>query len=152
MDTLTYTFVDKTKWPRGEWDAEPDKMQWQDDATGLPCLVVRGPVGALCGYVGVAEGHPLHGKSYSDDAVYDVRVHGGLTFDGPCQEREHGICHIPAPGDPDPVWWFGFDCAHGGDKAPAYDHGILSDGDYRNLAYVQNECRELAEQLKAVSK
>jgi hypothetical protein len=61
VETKEYRTIDKTLWPRGEWDDEPDKMQWQDEATGLPCLIVRGPVGALCGYVGVPEGHPCFG-------------------------------------------------------------------------------------------
>jgi hypothetical protein len=41
--------VDKSWWPRGPWDDEPDKVQWPDEATGLPCMVKRGPVGSFCG-------------------------------------------------------------------------------------------------------
>jgi len=93
MKTIVYeNVVDKSEWPRGVWDHEPDKVQWQDEDTGLPCLIVRNPVGALCGYVGVPEGRPCHGKEY--DTV-DVECHGGLTFAGPCQihppAKEHGI-------------------------------------------------------------
>lgn len=25
-----YNVIDKSKWPRGEWDNEPDKIQWVD--------------------------------------------------------------------------------------------------------------------------
>lgn len=88
METIEYRTVDKSSWGDGPWAAEPDKRQWLDEATGLPCLIVRGPSGALCGYVGVPRGHPCHGKHY--DAVYeiveDLDIHGGLTFSDLCAE------------------------------------------------------------------
>lgn len=158
METLEYRTIDKSSWVRGEWDGEPDKRQWQDEATGLPCLIVRGPSGALCGYVGIPDSHPLHGKSY-DDA--DVEAHGGLTFASACSHgsEEKGICHRPAPGEPDNVWWFGFDCAHAGDFCPKFDNagrlheptGWGSLNEYRNASYVQAQCRALAEQLAALA-
>lgn len=38
-----------------------------DEETGYPCLIVRAPVtGALCGYVGVPERHPLYGCPYNE--------------------------------------------------------------------------------------
>src|SRR5258708_7790184 len=84
MERIEYrNVIDKSEWGPGQWLDEPDKIQWQDEATGLPCLVVRGPVGALCGYVGVAPNHSLHGKGYDD---CDVDVHGGLTFAHGCAE------------------------------------------------------------------
>lgn len=174
---------DKSKWARGEWDSEPDKVQFEDRETGLPCLIVRTlHSGHLCGYVGVAEGHPLFGKSYSEriacdrdnltlgkkspmvvlteafadddssarvDSVLDV--HGGITFTAFCDEAHgegRGICHIPAPGEPDRVWWFGFDCAHYNDLSPSRD--CFGGGEYRNVAYVASECASLAKQLKAM--
>jgi hypothetical protein len=66
MKTIAYRTIDKSSWPRGAWDDEPDKKQWQDTATGLPCLIVRNGVGALCGYVGVPRWHPWHGRQYGD--------------------------------------------------------------------------------------
>jgi hypothetical protein len=84
MERIEYRdIVGKQGWAPGEWHSEPDKIQWADEATGLPCLIVRGPVGALCGYVGVQPGHALHGKGYDD---CDVEAHGGLTFAGGCTE------------------------------------------------------------------
>jgi hypothetical protein len=200
MERIEYRdIVNKADWQRGPWDNEPDKIQWQDEATGLPCLIVRGPVGALCGYVGVPSGHPLHGKDY-DDARVDV--HGGLTFAHGCAEitrevwekwRErllspkhqeeakrypHGdaanrlkewaeglnsyeawsdraharhVCHLPSPGEPDNVWWLGFDCAHLGDVCPSMDRHSFSEhgASYKSIAYVTAECRSLAAQLHA---
>lgn len=171
METLQYTTIDKSSWPRGEWDGEPDKMQWRDEPTGLPCLIVRGPLGALCGYVGVAESHPWHGKSYGaelgecnkdcgDDYHFGhsidsrISVHGGLTFSDRCspgEDESRGICHVPDAGEPDHVWWFGFDCAHHGDWVPGVDRRYGSfDGWYKNISYVQREVALLAAQLKAV--
>lgn len=130
----TWTNQDKTGWGDGPWVSEFDKAQWVDEATGLDCLIVRGPVGALCGYVGVPPEHPWHGISYSgkmnpDEGEYDyesapdgnVEVHGGLTYSDSCWEdapEGTGICHIPEAGRPADVWWFGFDTAHHMDLAP----------------------------------
>lgn len=71
MQRIEYSNVyDKTNWGAGDWQKEPDKVQWQDEETGLPCLIVRGPTGALCGYVGVPQGHPAYGLSY-DGELYE---------------------------------------------------------------------------------
>lgn len=123
MKTIEYpNLVDKSKWPsRGPWDSEPDKVQWRDEATGLPCLIVRGPHGGLCGYVGVSRSHPGFGQDSSHESVYNVDVHGGLTFADKCSGDHHGICHTVECGEDDNVWWFGFDCAHLGDLTPAWD-------------------------------
>ena len=93
-------FRDRGNWSRGPWDSEPDKRQWPDAATGLPCLIVRGPAGALCGYVGVTQGHPWFGKGY-DDVEPCPDVHGGLTFANRCspEEKEEGVCHIVETGE-----------------------------------------------------
>jgi hypothetical protein len=152
--------VDRSKWGPGDWDGEPDKAQWTDEATGLVCLAKRHYTsGNWCGYVGVAPGHPWHGKGYND---CDVDVHGGLTFADTCQEGppEQTICHIPAPGEPDGLWWLGFDCHHAWDLAPGtqafwrergQDHIFTgSDETYRTLGYVKRECAKLAQQIAAV--
>lgn len=156
MEYREYRHIDKSVWPeRGPWDDEPDKIQFEDEATKLPCLIVRGPHGGLCGYVGVAEGHPFFGKEY-DSCDPWPRVHGGLTFSSFCAEdgKEHGICHTPGPGEPDRVWWLGFDCAHSGDISPKYDRRERFDGygTYKALGYVKAECARLAEQLSKVAK
>lgn len=66
----------KESWGQGPWVSEPDKVQWLDEASGLPCLIVRGPMGALCGYVGVPEGHPFFKKKYGDCARVDAKPRG----------------------------------------------------------------------------
>lgn len=98
--------------PPGPWVDEPDRVEWRH--RGLPCLITRQPEqGHLCGYVAVPPGHPWHGVHYRE--LSEVYVHGGLTYADPCFEN---VCHVPQQGEPDNVWWFGFDCAHYGDLPP----------------------------------
>jgi hypothetical protein len=116
----------------------------------LTGLIVRNRSGALCGYVGVGSDHPLFEVKYDRMAQFDV--HGGLTYSDHCQG---GICHVPDPGEPDNIWWLGFDCGHGGDLIPAYrsitaTRGLFN-GTYRNVDYVRAQCESLAEQLVEVA-
>lgn len=172
METIQYfDVIDKSGWLYGPWSDEPDKVQWQDEATGLPCLAVRSPTsGALCGYVGVPPGHPWHGAHYDrlrwnnpdaeDKWDYSPNVHGGTTYAGACghgDDPAKGICHIPGPGEPDDVWWLGFDCAHAFDYMPAIeatlrnirpfgDERFHSNDVYRDATYVKAQVEELARQ------
>lgn len=154
--------IDRSTWAAGPWDRESDREQWTTK-TGLPGLIVRNNLGGLCGYVAVPPGHPAHGKGYDD---VDVSVHGGLTFSRACM-ADGPICHKPAPGEPDDVWWLGFDCVHAGDKYPALTkRGIIPSLDkiedrfaevrgrdvYRDMAYVRAETESLAEQLAAMDR
>lgn len=216
MKTIEYRTVDKTAWGRSPWTDEPDKRQWLDAASGLPCLAVRNSGGGnWCGYVGVPREHPWHGIGYSECIQTpkcgedycghgpNVEVHGGLTFADRCTEMDEvawlkmrerrtswekeakthpqgdaarrladwgavlddhaawtergqarSICHLPEPGEPNDVWWFGFDCAHSGDVSPGYDRELRGFGTghdtYRDLDYVVRQCEQLAAQLKVV--
>lgn len=170
MAGQTWVNTDKSEWGDGPWQDEPDKAQWIDEATGLDCLIVRNDMGALCGYVGVPPDHPWHGVGYNDcrndpqrcdgdDIICDCRpdqvvdVHGGLTFSAACREStdpSQGICHVPEPGRPADVWWFGFDCAHAHDFLPGR---LMFPSDwsdtYRTVGYVRAEVASLARQLAA---
>lgn len=151
---------DRTKWPKGPWDDEPDRVEWRmSEPPGYPLLIVRGPVGSLCGYVGVPPGHPLYRKVYSEPGASDLEVHGGLTYSGECRGD---ICHAPAPGEPDDVWWFGFDTAHAGDYVPGIEAllernkanpeirmGMFGER-YRDIPYVRAEVERLAIQLARI--
>lgn len=177
MERMAWTTVDKSAWPEGPWKNEPDKEQWQDEATGMPCLLVRNRMGSLCGYVGVDDSHLWHGVGYDqcvdpgcaheDYCGYEkapegkTEVHGGLTYSDLCMEGPEAetVCHVPAPGEPDPVWWFGFDTAHSGDLSPGegvYDgvrfYPARLSGEYRTRGYVKAECANLAKQLASVPK
>jgi hypothetical protein len=156
MQTREWRFVDKSDWGPGPWQDEPDKVQWVDKATGLPCMARRSETsGAVCGYVGVDASHPLSGVSYME--APDFEVHGGLTYSDFCHEDdpEHMICHIPDPGEPERLWWFGFDTAHSWDYPPAMAareralglSAVWGSATYRGLTYVKAECARLAAQL-----
>lgn len=144
----------KATFPVGPWSTEPDRVEFEH--AGMPCLLHRnGHLGHWCGYVGVAPGHPAHGKSYDD---IDVEVHGGLTYAAAC---EPPICHVPKPGQPDALWWMGFDAAHCWDLAPGIRAALakinispLTEYDrqevYRDMAYMRAETERLAEQLAAM--
>ena len=146
-----------TRPPRGSggaepWRDEPNRVAWRDAATGLQCLILRGPLGALCGYVRVPRDHALHGRDYRQRRVErGFAVHGGLTFSGCLGGRRMKRGH-----------WFGFDCAHWRDIVPGmvsfYEtlpddlrHELTSQVGpfevYRTVSYVQAECTALAEQL-----
>jgi hypothetical protein len=139
MEETRVTY-DKAAWGEGPWQTEPDRVEFEH--SGLPCLLVRGPLGGWCGYAAVPPGHPLHGTPYND---VDVEVHGGLTYADRCQGH---ICHVPKPGEPDEVWWLGFDCGHYTDLLPGMTkYNFNQDGTYRDVDYVRAETERLAEQL-----
>ncbi len=153
MKDIIYSTIDKSNWPTGEWTSEPDKIQYTDEKTGFPCLIVRhDSSGHLCGYVGINSKHPLFEKDYDDESV-DVNVHGGLTFSSKCDPKakeSEGVCHKVEKGEDDNVWWFGFDCAHSGDTSPAYHRQFNEYDSYKNIDYVKFEIKKLAEQLKTL--
>lgn len=157
--------------PVGPWTDEPDKIQWIDAETGLDCLIVRNPLGALCGYVGVPPGHPLYevdcepAYEQAYERGVDLHVHGGLTFADRCAPGEpvEGICHVAASGATAEPWWLGFDTAHCGDLTPlssildeivvpmmGIQCGPSRNDTYKDVAYVKHECATLAKQLADV--
>lgn len=128
------TPVNRTGWQSGIWDGEPDFVEWTDEATGLPCRIVRGRLGQLNGYVGVDASHPWHGLDYGNLPV-DVDAHGGLTYADRMKDSE--------------AWWFGFDCAHLYDFVPGLRDSMFGYEVYRDLHYVREQVRNLASQVKA---
>lgn len=139
MEEVKY---DKSRWAKGEWDSEPDRVDFVH--VGYACLLLRNNLGNWCGYVAIPSDHPLYGKK---DA--DVNVHGGLSYAAKCSGP---ICHAPEPGMPDDVWWLGFDTAHVFDVSPALERLGLKEffggSSYKNLTYVRKETESLAEQLR----
>ena len=125
------TKIDRTNWPSGEWDNEPDRLEWR--VGDFHCLILRVEwSGHLNGYVGVPEGHCWWGQGYDALNEEAVRVHCGLTF-----AREEG----PADDLHRKQFTVGFDCAHCDDFYPtSYRHtGTV----YRNIAYVAANVRQL---------
>lgn len=155
--------IDKSKWIDGPWKTEPDRIEWEH--SGFPCLMSRHPSsGHWCGYVAVPPGHPCYEKNYSAPWNSDepeanwptsgLEAHGGLTYSDHCNGL---ICHVPKPGEPDNVWWLGFDMAHSGDFSPGHAHrdpifGCRDFETYKDAAYVTSEVNSLADQLRAMVK
>lgn len=151
----------RAKWGAGPWCDEPDHVEFRHN--GVPCILHRNDMGAWCGYAAVEPRHPWHGQDYTghyDDETDEyvespassANVHGGLTYADKCQGN---ICHVAQPGEPDDVWWFGFDCAHSGDLVLGMDQAYRATGlgerggSYRSLAYVRAETIRLADQIIA---
>lgn len=151
--TMPEKSIPKSDWEPGPWHQELDRIEWT--YKGFPCLMLRGGSGAWCGYVAVPPGHPAFEKGYDD---VDFEVHGGITYANHC----HGqICHEPKEGEPDNVWWLGFDCAHDGDRMPALEALLKSFGapdlpggwgTYRTASYVRAEVESLVDQLAEMVK
>lgn len=150
-------YKNKESWGPGEWQTEPDRIEWR--YKGFPLLMVRNTrvTGSWCGYVGVPSSHPFYKTNYNE--IGNVDVHGGLTYSDKCRAD---ICHEPKKGESDDIWWLGFDCSHCDDISPKMGAtmeflrkqmgqtmpSILgSYGKYRNVKYVKKECQRLADQL-----
>lgn len=128
--------IDRTGWPSGPWDDEPDELEWKlDGLDGYIGLILRNPMGALCGYVGIPTGHALHGRVQRGCEF--LAVHGGITFAAPWVHESGAV-----------MWLVGFDCLHVYDDAPGMP--IPLGGAYRTLDYVRREVERLAVQLAAV--
>jgi hypothetical protein len=137
MDVKAWDFMAKKHWPPGPWQDEPDAERWTDEETGLPCLILRNELGSLCGYVGLSEGHPWHGKSCWD---IETGIARDLTFSESCN---HG------------VWWVGFHCAYTFDLSPlflmppvVFPERLREMQTYRTIGYVRAVCKQLALEAK----
>jgi len=151
MEYREWHSISKEGWGEGPWQEEPDKIQWEDPLTQLPCLIVRSDLlGSLCGYVGIPEGHPWFGLASKH---IDANVHGGVTYSGLCDhetEAAGSICHMADDGIK--RWWVGFDCAHWDDVRPAMYartriYFMPEESTYKTVAYVKHECANLASQV-----
>jgi hypothetical protein len=123
---------DKSSWPRGEWDNEPEKIEFTDEETGYKCTALRNKYnGTWCGYVYIPKGHP----SFAITSIFkhDVDVHGGISYSNSSIINEE--------------WCLGFDCNHLWDSSPVNGKNEHN-AEYRNKEYVLNEIRSLAKQLK----
>lgn len=144
MEHRTWTTRKPSRWGPAPWSGEPDKEQWPDPSTGIACLAKRGPAGAWCGYVGVPPGHPWYQLDPHRIGVDGVRElsYGELCEDGP---EAASICHVPGPGDPEPLWWIGFHCGYFDDLEPGRPDPIGIKGrEYRTIGYVKAMCTVLA--------
>lgn len=146
------------------WEKEPNEIDFVDDKTGYACAMRRNGGGAWCGYIGLPESHPLHGKKYNDDVfvsdgllereidideigVMNIFCAAGKSDDGGISLclliRCHGGLTYSGKAwwdEESPLWWLGFDCSHSGDLSPKHEEfGRSLGGVYRNAGYVR-EC------------
>ena len=116
---------------------------------GYRYIVLRSPVGInLNGYVALPENHPFrigydtswcgHSGCYEHTPESVIDVHGGLTYSGDIEfsDGKH-FC-------------LGFDTAHSGDVW-TFEY-IEKHAEYRNMEYVENECKRMIDQLISIQK
>jgi hypothetical protein len=113
------------------WEEELDEYLYED--RGVQCRIKRNMFGALCGYIGVKEDHPLFGCGEEDLYPY-FRVHGGITFAGMFSFDQDN-------------WYFGFDCGHAGDYQPKMMFRIHDHEVYRDVNYVKEEIKSMVDAL-----
>ena len=96
---------------------------------------------------GHLNGYVLLNKDDRVEDIMDIKCHGGITFEGNLAE----IIQVQ-PGN-----WIGFDCAHYGDLAPFYkeklaalgfDFGVSYDEVWRDQKFVEDNCKQIIDQLE----
>lgn len=143
MALNSWTFIDKSAWKEGPWNQEPDRLEWIDEATGLFCLILRKPSGALSGHVGVPSDHPFFLKPHH---LLRLWVHHGISYSNFSHgQGESSIRYFSDLAAPNRIWWFGFSCDYEDDLCPAR---LAPRGHYRNIDYVMQEVINLAEQIR----
>ena len=113
------------------WETEPDTVDFS--YRGFACAIRRGRLGTLNGFVAVAHDHVTFGGTDTDT---NLDCHWGVTYQGWLGQSK----------DIDkPVWYIGFDCSHACDYLRKMDIGEPSD--YKDIDFVANEIKKLADQL-----
>ena len=77
--------------------------------SGLYALIKFAHNSHYCGYVLIEEDNKLYAMSYENPMVYNLNVHGGITFAGKLDDK----------------YYIGFDCAHAGDLMMIGDPSAL---------------------------
>ena len=146
METLNW--MDKSAWADGEWQQEPDRIEWV--FLGFPCLIVRQEPGWLCGYVGIPPTHPYYGKDMLDHELRKIYIDKSITFseDSHQSDDPRAVNHQLLPKTDD-YWWIGFDCSHHDDVFPAIIkfYNFSSEASYKNIEYMKTQVEFLARQL-----
>jgi len=137
------------------WKDEPNFAYYTDEDSGLDYFINRHyEMGFLCGYV-VVEKDDLPLLRPKTDLCGDpddqFEAHGGATF---CDKFDWQFFKKL------PVYCIGFDCGHGWDLlpfcfieefnfiySPESRKFKLENDVYRDIKYVQNECKKLAKQV-----
>lgn len=107
------------------------EKKWQSH--GFKCKVIFVRRSHRCGYVGIPKGHVAYDKDYDD---LPIEVHGGLTYG---QIGEDGLN------------WFGFDCAHLGDKTKDDFPSLEENEHFWTLEEVVKETEQMAQQFSKLT-
>ena len=148
------------KYGPGPWMDEPDYLEFSHN--GMDCRIMRNMLGSLCGYVKLPENHPWE----KEDIFHsEAEVHGGITYsnkeddgfwigfdcahlDDFCPSIEHNYLRMEKLSKmkdlPEPLKEIL-------KNYPKMTNVLkkLNTSTYRNIAYVQQECRSLANQVIA---
>lgn len=130
---------------------------------GVRYVVLFQSMGHRCGYIGLTDSEVdilrMLDDEYDDDGYgySGFEVHGGVTY------YAHGLEDID-----DTLNWYGFDCRHSGDLPnykQALEYGLITVDEYndmiymeirdskynnvyRELDYVEKECKSMIDQIK----
>lgn len=115
---------------------------------GYQCCIVRGPLGALNGYVALEKDDSLYGVKYDD---IEVDVHGGLSLSEYFSNEKN--IYLKLPKCCEDKWILGFDTAHANDLAPVHKQlgFATTNGIYRTMDYVEAELKKLVEQITKIN-
>lgn len=133
---IEHGIVDRTLFGKGQWDDEPDLIEWSDGE--LHFRIKRMQFGHLYGYIGVERDHPLYGVPYQE-VSYEIPVHCGLTYS---DHSRCTICHRDRPK----IHWIGFDCAHYNDFSPglSFNWKVEISSTYKSISYVKGKLSDAA--------
>ncbi len=165
-------------WGDGPWVNEPDLIEFEH--VGFKCIAARKMMweghqgfeqmsgGYLCGYVVIPEGHPwrsINDKRIFSECLNGIDIHGGVSWVGVLDGEE--------------AYLIGFDCAHSHDISPSlerfqenlirersdepwvksmielkakYPLSVVWHKTYKDIDYVIDQCKSLAEQAKVAMK
>lgn len=145
----TYVY-DKAGWTAGQWSSEPDKVQWQDPLSGIPCLIVR-QRGLWSSYAGLNQTYTIYGQTAS--ALDALLIVGGLevTYAAVADNsgRPLAIVHTPEAGEPGGLWWVGVGACHDSELLTDEDPMLgVDDETYRNMRYAMGISQALAEEMR----
>lgn len=129
--------IDKSKWPRGEWDNEPDYLEWTDESTGFSCQILRDPkAGFLKGVVDVETLGRLFARNEKE--ILQVLDIGGMI------EVEFYYYHIPN------ILRTQFRCWNYHDLIPSGNYWQSENATYKNIEYVKEGCRSICNDLSKI--
>lgn len=130
----------RSEWRPGTWADEPDLVEWRSDAAPYPLLIVRGHSGGLCGYIGVPEGHSMHGTRSGTDVRFTwSELTEEITAARPCDS----LIFRPT-GEPPTCWWLGFYAGTYFPALPSLAHPDTGETHYAALPELRQRVEALA--------